>query len=115
LSLAFSAVSFAQMPAPVAQEANAEEMLFMEIPNVTIASNKSENPDKSASVVSVITAEQMQRRGIRTVTEALGNLPGFYPSRQFFHDDLMGVRGYFNHTNDKIVLLIDGHNITRNG
>ena len=28
---------------------------------------------------------------------------------------MFGVRGYFYHTNDKVVLLIDGHNVSNSG
>ncbi|MBN2145570.1 MAG: TonB-dependent receptor [Candidatus Aureabacteria bacterium] len=95
-------------------EEGLEYLLFQEVP-ATIASKVEEKADTVPAIVTVISAEEMQRRGIKTISEALQRVPGFFPSRQVFHDDLLGVRGYFYHCNDKIVLLLDGHNISRFG
>ncbi len=91
------------------------ELLNMRLDDTFVASKRKENLDGAPAVVTVIGAEELRRAGIRTVSEALQRVPGFYPTRQFFHDDLIGVRGYMFHTNDKIVLLMDGHNISRSG
>lgn len=113
------AVLFGLISVPVCAQQTAEEgleyLLFLEIPDVYVASRQKENADLAPSVLTVITAEEMKLRGVTTISEALQRVPGFYPSRQFFHDDLLGVRGYFYHTNDHLVMLLDGHNISRSG
>ncbi len=90
---------------PLAQLLNIEVKSFL-------SSRKEESTELAPTVVTVITAHQLQLSGAQTISEALSRVPGFYPSRQFFHDDVLGARGYFYHTNDKIVLLLDGHNIS---
>jgi outer membrane receptor protein involved in Fe transport len=90
---------------PLAQLLNIEVKSFL-------SSRKEESTELAPTVVTVITAHQLRLSGAQTISEALARVPGFYPSRQFFHDDVLGARGYFYHTNDKIVLLLDGHNIS---
>jgi outer membrane receptor for ferrienterochelin and colicin len=92
-----------------------EEVLFGEIPVVFVASKAEEKPDLAPAVVSVITADQIERSGATTISEVLQRVPGFFPTRQFFHDDVLGARGFQYHTNDHVVLLLDGHNISRSG
>ncbi len=72
-----------------------EEAFYGEIPQVTVVSKSEEPAELAPAVVTVLTAEEMQRRGVRTISEALQRVAGFFPSRQVFHDDLLGVRVYF--------------------
>src|SRR5688572_11505560 len=94
------------LPAAAADPTEIEDLSLLSLldPNkTTLASRQEESEALAPAVVTVLTARDIELRGIRTISEALQRVPGFYPSRQFFHDDVLGVRGYFYHTNDKVI------------
>ncbi len=70
--------------------------------------------DAPASVV-VITSEEIQQFGYRTLAEAIRNVAGFYTSydRNYTY---VGVRGFSRPTdyNNRILLLLDGHSLNDN-
>ena len=75
---------------------------------VTTASRLEEKLTRSTSVMSVITARDIERAGFRTVYDVLARVPGFFPSSQATWK-LVGTRGLLADGNDHILLLIDGH------
>ena len=80
---------------------------LMEIRVVT--ASKAEEPlPRTTSVMSVITARDIQRSGFRTIYEVLTRVPGFFPSAQATWK-LVGTRGLMADGSDHILLLIDGH------
>ncbi|MFW6327783.1 MAG: TonB-dependent receptor plug domain-containing protein, partial [Bacteroidota bacterium] len=78
---------------------------------VTSVSKIEENLRKSPAVVSVINHEMIRNYGYRTVYDALIDIPGFSPI-QDVNDKIIGVRGVHGSTNQKFLLLINGHRIT---
>jgi outer membrane receptor protein involved in Fe transport len=75
---------------------------------VVTASKAEETLARSTSVMSVITARDIQRSGFRTIYEVLARVPGFFPSTQATWK-LVGTRGLMADGSDHILLLIDGH------
>jgi outer membrane receptor for ferrienterochelin and colicins len=79
------------------------------------ASRHEEEVRDAPASVSVITAEEIQRYGWRTLGEALGSLRGYYTSydRNYTY---LGVRGFLRpgDYNSRILLLIDGHRLNDN-
>ncbi|MCX5799959.1 MAG: TonB-dependent receptor [Candidatus Eisenbacteria bacterium] len=90
-------------------EPSAEDLVFMEIP-VVFAASKFEQPSTEApATVSIITADDIQRYGYRTLDEALQGVTGLYVT----YDDnyrYLGVRGYSipGDYNSRVLLLVDG-------
>jgi outer membrane receptor protein involved in Fe transport len=82
-----------------------EDLLRIE---VVTASKAVEKLTRSTSVMSVITARDIERSGYRTVYDLLARVPGFFPSAQATWK-LVGTRGLVADGNDHILLLIDGH------
>ncbi|HEV8394044.1 MAG TPA: TonB-dependent receptor plug domain-containing protein [Vicinamibacterales bacterium] len=80
---------------------------LMQIEVVT-ASRREEKLPRSTSVMSVITARDIERAGFRTVYDVLARVPGFFPSSQATWK-LVGTRGLMADGNDHILLLVDGH------
>jgi outer membrane cobalamin receptor len=80
---------------------------LMEVRVVT-ASKSAETLPRSTSVMSVITARDIQRSGFRTIDDVLARVPGFFPTTQATWK-LVGTRGLVSDGNDHILLLIDGH------
>lgn len=75
---------------------------------VVTASRMEEQLPRSTSVISVITARDIERAGFRTISDVLARVPGFFPSTQATWK-LIGSRGLIADGNDHILLLIDGH------
>jgi outer membrane receptor for ferrienterochelin and colicin len=82
---------------------------LLEIPLVSVASKRPQKAREAPSVISVITAEEIQRHGYRTLADALRTLPGFYVTddRNYSY---VGVRGFGRpgDYNTRVLLLIDG-------
>lgn len=76
--------------------------------NVVTASRMEEKLTRSTSVMSVITARDIERAGFRTLSDVLARVPGFFPTTQATWK-LVGSRGLVADGNDHILLLIDGH------
>jgi iron complex outermembrane receptor protein len=53
-----------------------ENMFLTELPKVTIASAKAEDPDEAPANVYVITGEEMVQRGYRSLVDLIQDLPG---------------------------------------
>ena len=82
---------------------------------ISSASKYDQTAREAPASVSVITSEDIERYGYRTLAEALVNVRGFYGSydRNYFY---LGVRGFSRPTdyNNRILLLIDGHPTNEN-
>jgi outer membrane cobalamin receptor len=75
---------------------------------VVTASRSEETLPRSTSVMSVITARDIERAGFRTIYDVLARVPGFFPSSQATWK-VVGSRGFLSDGNDHFLLLIDGH------
>ncbi|MDH3733681.1 MAG: TonB-dependent receptor [Gemmatimonadota bacterium] len=77
---------------------------------VTTASKYGQTTREAPASVSIVTAEDIQRFGYRSLAEVLANVRGFYGSydRNYFY---LGARGFSRPTdyNNRILLLLDGH------
>jgi outer membrane receptor protein involved in Fe transport len=81
---AISPVSQPAAPEPAQQAAapsaalpeSLENMFLTELPKVTIASAKAEDPDQAPADVFVITGEEMVQRGYRSLVDLVQDLPG---------------------------------------
>lgn len=77
-----AAVEAAPEPAPAAETAptdgmeSLESLFLTQLPKVTIASAKAEDPDQAPADVYVITREEMLRRGYRSLIDVVKDLPG---------------------------------------
>jgi len=76
---------------------------------VTSASKKAEKIDDAPASVFVITRQQIDRWGYRTLAEALRRVVGFYSGSDRNYGQL-GVRGFYRpgDYNTRVLLLIDG-------
>lgn len=100
--------ALAQMPPPLASELLAlpiEELLNA---SVVSASRLLTSIDKAPSVMTVVTAEQIKRQGLRTLNDVLQRTPGFVtvPNTPAL---LIANRGVIQDQNVNYLLLIDGH------
>jgi len=86
------------------------ELLLFEETFVTAASKHAQSSRDAPARVTVITREDIDSFGYRTLAEALRAVPGFYLSSDRNYDHV-GVRGFLrpNDFNDRILLLVNGH------
>lgn len=95
--------------------ASAEMILFQELPSVFGASKYEQKPGEAPASVSVVTAEEIQRYGYRTLSEILRSVRGLFTTYDRNYSYL-GVRG-FDRPGDfdtRVLLLLDGHRINDN-
>ncbi len=103
-TLLFSAIP----PVRAASDVGMEEMLFGEIPTVVTASKSEQSLNKAPAVMTVVTAEDIKRMGLRTLEEVLKRVAGFYMTSSTDWQTI-GSRGMINDTNYHYLILYDGH------
>jgi iron complex outermembrane receptor protein len=92
-----------------------EELMSLRIDSVYGASGFKQKVTEAPASVIIITSEDIQRYGYRTLADILRNVPGFYVTYDRNYDYL-GVRGFGlpGQYNNSFTLLIDGHRINDN-
>ncbi|HET7791188.1 MAG TPA: TonB-dependent receptor [Gemmatimonadales bacterium] len=89
-----------------------ETALFQDLSRVTGASRYDQDTRDAPSSITIITAEEIQRYGYRTLAEALEHVRGFVVNddRNYSY---VGVRGFAvpGDYNSRVLLLVDGHRI----
>ena len=86
-------------------ELSLEDLLQIRV----VTASRTEQPLlRSTSVMTVVTATDIERAGFRTIYDVLARVPGFFPSSQATWK-VVGSRGLMADGNDHILLLIDGH------
>src|SRR3989454_5505517 len=92
-----------------------EMILFQDLPSVFGASKYEQKPSEAPASISIITADEIQRYGYRTLSEILRSVRGLFTTydRNYSY---IGARG-FDRPGDydtRILLLLDGHRINDN-
>jgi outer membrane receptor for ferrienterochelin and colicins len=89
-----------------------EELMSLRIESVYGASGFKQKVTEAPASVTIITSEDIQRYGYRTLADILRNVPGFYVTNDRNYSYL-GVRGFGlpGQYNNSIALLIDGHRL----
>lgn len=114
ISLGVSFITYgAQLNEPA--QITEEKLLFEEIPSVFGASKYEQKVTEAPSSVTILTSEDIQKYGYRTLGEALLSVRGFYQS----HDRMVAkvaVRGFGlpGDTNTRLLLLLDGQRTNDN-
>jgi outer membrane receptor for ferrienterochelin and colicins len=111
----------AQSPPPQADQQQSSQDLskldledLMNIP-VYSASKRVQNSSDAPSSVTVITADEIQRYGYRSLADILESVRGFYVTYDRDYS-FVGVRGFgrLGDSNNRLLVLIDGHRINDN-
>ena len=88
-----------------------ELSLFEEIPMVVTASKKPERITAAPSIISVITQEDIERMGARTLMDVLRTVPGIEITKDAMDTSQITVRGLREASSPGIKIFIDGHTI----
>ncbi len=103
---------FAQNQAKDLSEASLEELTNIQVYS---ASKHLQNASDAPSSVTVVTADEIQKYGYRTLADILQSVRGFYVTYDRDYS-FVGVRGFgrLGDSNNRILVLIDGHRINDN-
>jgi outer membrane receptor for ferrienterochelin and colicins len=92
-----------------------EELMAINVDSVYGASGFEQKVTEAPASITIITAEEIQRYGYRTLADILRTVPGFYVTydRNYSY---IGVRGFGlpGQYNNSIALMIDGHRMNDN-
>jgi outer membrane receptor for ferrienterochelin and colicins len=101
-----------QQPSQDLSKLNLEDLM-----NITVysASKRVQNSSDAPSSVTVITADEIQRYGYRSLADILESVRGFYVTYDRDYS-FVGVRGFgrLGDSNNRLLVLIDGHRINDN-
>lgn len=92
-----------------------EELMKVEVESVYAASRHQQKVTEAPASITVITSDDIQKYGYRTLAEVLRSVRGFFVTYDRDYNYL-GVRG-FNRPGDygsRVLLLIDGHRVNDN-
>ena len=116
ITLFYMIPSMAESEPPVLDTIQGEEaMLFGDIPSVFTASKYEQKITDAPARISIITGDEIQRYGHRTLVEILNTIPGFQSTNDRNYS-LIGNRGLNiqGDYNARILILIDGHRVNEN-
>jgi len=76
---------------------------------VEVASGVAQDASTAPAVTTVITAQDLEATGARTLTEALEAVPGLNVSRNFFmYAPIYTIRGIYSSFNPQVLIMING-------
>src|SRR3984893_17325777 len=92
-----------------------EDLMAVEIDSVYGASGFTQKVTEAPASITIITSEEIQKHGYRTLADILRNVRGFYVTYDRNYSYL-GVRGFGlpGEYNNSIALLADGHRLNDN-
>ncbi|MCM3874078.1 MAG: TonB-dependent receptor [Pyrinomonadaceae bacterium] len=107
-------LALAQAPDDLASK-SLEDLMNIEVASVYSASKYSQKVTEAPSSVSIVTSEQIQRYGYRTLADILKSVRGFYVTNDRNYS-YVGVRGFSRpgDYNTRVLLLVDGHRMNDN-
>lgn len=108
LLLLIAAAASGAEPVNPFEEPDESELFRLDEQLVTVASRYAQTARKAPSIVTVVTAEDIRKRGFRNVADLLRSLPGIYVWRSTEGRDLASFRGVISPDNNKILILVDG-------
>lgn len=113
--LVCGAVRPAAAQTPSLTDVPLEQLLRVEVQNVFGASERLQPVTEAPSSVTIITADEIERFGYRSLSDVLRGVRGFYVSddRNYSY---VGVRGFARagDYNTRVLLLVNGHRINDN-
>jgi iron complex outermembrane receptor protein len=90
--------------------ANLAEMSIEELMDISIvsASLREDKLSEAAAPMYVVTAREIKERGYTTLKEVMEDVPG-YVDLSDTNENIVGVRGAYASTTNKILIMINGH------
>ena len=92
-------------------ELSLEELISLEIPDVTSVSRKKQRLMDSAAAIYVITNEDIKRSGVTSIPDALRMVPGMQVAKLNSNTWSISTRGFNYIFANKLLVLIDGRTV----
>src|SRR5260370_34317305 len=104
-----------EQPEPDLTKLSLADLTKVQIETVYGASKFGQKVTQAPSSVTIVTSDEIQKYGYRTLAELLKSVPGFYISYDG-QDAFIGVRGISRPSdyNPLVLVLIDGHRVNEN-
>ena len=103
--------SFAESVDDELLDLSLEELISLDVPDVTSVSRKKQRLMDSAAAIFVITDEDIQRSGVTSIPEALRMVPGMQVARLNGNTWSISTRGFNYIFANKLLVLIDGRTV----
>jgi iron complex outermembrane receptor protein len=102
-------------PTPDLTDLSLEQLMSIQVDSVSGASGFTQKVTEAPASVTIITSDEIQRYGYRTLADVLRHVPGFYVSYDRDYN-YVGVRGFGRpgDYNSRLLLLVDGHRVNDN-
>jgi outer membrane receptor for ferrienterochelin and colicins len=102
-------------PAPNVLDMSLEDLMSIEIDSVYGASGFKQKVTEAPASVTIITSDDIEKHGYRTLADILRNVRGFFVSYDQNYS-YVGVRGFGlpGDYNSRVALMIDGHRMNDN-
>lgn len=95
-------------------EISLDELMNIEVPKVYAASKFEQKTTEAPSSISIVTADDFQKYGYRTLGDALQSLQGFQVSYDRNYA-FLGTRGInLGDFNSRVLVLVNGHRVNNN-
>lgn len=88
-----------------------EELLFAEIPTVSLVSRREEPVMQAPAAVTVLTQEDIRRSGLTTIPELLRMVPGLDVAQIIGNAWAISIRGFNAQYANKLLVMIDGRTV----
>src|SRR5579864_457231 len=104
--------AWSQQNSPDLTSHSLEDLMNMQVYS---ASKHLQSTSEAPSSVTVITADEIQKYGYRTLAEILNSVRGFYMTNDRNYS-FVGVRGFgrLGDWNSRVLLMVDGHRLNDN-
>lgn len=96
-------------------ELTPDELINVKIGSVYSASKHEQKVSQAPSAVSIVTSDDIERYGYRTLADVLQGVRGFYVSNDRNYS-YIGIRGFSRpgDYNSRVLLMVDGHRLNDN-
>jgi iron complex outermembrane receptor protein len=110
-----NALAQAKPPTPNILDMTLEDLMSIEIDSVYGASGFKQKVTEAPASVTIITSDDIEKHGYRTLADILRNVRGFFVSYDRNYGSV-GVRGFGlpGSYNNRVALMIDGHRMNDN-
>ena len=108
LGLALALVLRLGLETVAEEERTKDELLFMDIPMVITASRREQPITEAPATINIITSEDIKQSGATNIPDILQMLAGVDVLTMSAQNQHVGIRGFNENMNNKVLVLVDG-------
>jgi len=96
---------------PADARSSPEDLLLDPLPEVFTANRFKQQVDRAASAVSVITSDEIELYGIKSLADVFRYVPGVHVAATTASHFSVGMRGFNKDVSNKILVMVDGRSV----